>query len=173
MKFRWQSGKAKCHKVSELDNAMADVKLVCAEASFSLLPILIVQWASDLSAHRLWVVARSWEWVINDGTIPTYVIPTRQLHKSWDDQWPMSATYREEDATVMTSTSIMLSGVTAPHSRLLSTIPFIIDHYNELSGYVQIVFTGSCIIISMSGLRIILIRLLGKTVINQWRKLAT
>ena len=37
--------------------------------------------------HQLVVVARSWEWVINDGTIRTYVIPTRQLHKRWNDQW--------------------------------------------------------------------------------------
>ena len=39
------------------------------------------------SAHCSAVVARSWSLVINDGTIRTYVIPTRQLHKRWNDQW--------------------------------------------------------------------------------------
>ena len=66
----------------------------------------------------------------------------------------------------MTSTSIMLSVMSERPSRPLSTTPYITDHYNEHSGYVQIVFTGSCIIISVSELRIILISLLGKTVIN-------
>ena len=53
---------------------------------FSLIDNWCVGWTGP-AAHYRPVVARSWEWVINDGTILTYVIPTRQLHKRWNDQW--------------------------------------------------------------------------------------
>ena len=86
----------------------------------------------DLSAHRVRVVARSWEWVINDGTIRTYVIPTRQLHKRRNDQWTWARHIERGCHHVMTSTSIMLSGgVSQRPIRLLSTKPYIINHYNK------------------------------------------
>ena len=53
---------------------------------FLLIDNWCVGWTGP-AAHYRPVVARSWEWVINDGTILTYVIPTRQLHKRWNDQW--------------------------------------------------------------------------------------
>ena len=80
---------------------------------FSLIDNWCVGWTGP-AAHYRPVVARSWEWVINDGTIQTYVIPTRQLHKRWNDQWTWTQSNRDiyaglQQDTVMTSTSIILS----------------------------------------------------------------